>query len=43
MCIRDSSTDAVWFGITYREDKPYVMGELKALHAAGVYPKTLRD
>lgn len=43
LSVRVLSTDAVWFGITYREDKPYVMGELKALHAAGVYPKTLRD
>ena len=35
------STDAVWFGVTYREDKPYVMGELKKLHDAGQYPESL--
>lgn len=35
------STDAVWFGVTYREDKPYVMGELKKLHDAGQYPEAL--
>ena len=35
------STDAVWFGITYREDKAYVAGELKKLHDAGVYPAAL--
>ena len=35
------STDAVWFGITYKEDKAYVMGELKKLHDGGDYPKAL--
>ena len=30
-----------WFGVTYREDKPYVMGELKKLHDAGQYPESL--
>lgn len=35
------STNAVWFGITYREDKEYVMNELKKLHDAGVYPPAL--
>ena len=35
------STDAVWFGVTYREDKAYVTGELKKLHDAGVYPPAL--
>ncbi len=35
------STDAVWFGITYKEDKAYVMGELKKLHDCGVYPAAL--
>ena len=35
------STSAVWFGITYREDKPFVMRELKKLHDAGVYPPAL--
>lgn len=35
------STDAVWFGVTYREDKPFVAGELKKLHDAGAYPETL--
>ena len=32
---------AVWFGVTYREDKPTVQQSLKALHAAGVYPEKL--
>lgn len=35
------STRAVWFGVTYQEDKPYVAGELKKLHDAGVYPPAL--
>ena len=35
------STDAVWFGITYREDKEYVTGQLKKLHDAGFYPAAL--
>ena len=35
-------TSARWFGVTYREDKPMVAAELKALHDAGTYPTTLR-
>ncbi|MCQ2457133.1 MAG: hypothetical protein MJ142_00185 [Clostridia bacterium] len=35
------STDAVWFGVTYKEDKPYVQAELKKMHDEGVYPETL--
>ena len=35
------STDAVWFGVTYKEDKEYVAAELKKLHDAGVYPAEL--
>ena len=35
------STDAVWFGVTYKEDKEYVCEELKKLHDAGVYPAVL--
>jgi len=31
-------TDAVWFGVTYLEDKAYVEGELRKLHAQGAYP-----
>jgi hypothetical protein len=34
-------TGAVWFGMTYREDRAYVAGELKKLHEAGVYPEKL--
>ena len=35
------STDAVWFGVTYREDRAYVAGELQKLHDAGQYPPAL--
>jgi hypothetical protein len=36
------STDAVWFGITYREDKAIVSDALKHLHDIGNYPPSLR-
>ena len=35
------STDAVWFGVTYQEDKPYVQAELKKMHENGTYPAKL--
>jgi hypothetical protein len=35
------STDAVWFGVTYKEDKPFVQEQLLRMHEAGVYPQTL--
>ena len=35
-------SNARWFGVTYKEDKPAVQGELKRLHDSGVYPKSLR-
>lgn len=35
-------TDAVWFGVTYQADRPVVAEALKALHAAGTYPKSLK-
>lgn len=35
------STDSVWFGVTYKEDKPYVASELKKMHEAGKYPEKL--
>jgi hypothetical protein len=34
-------TDSNWFGVTYREDKPFVMSEIAKLVAAGEYPKSL--
>lgn len=35
------TTDAVWFGVTYKEDKPTVQAELRKLHETGVYPASL--
>ena len=34
-------TDAEWFGVTYREDKPQVTQALKRLHSEGAYPTPL--
>lgn len=34
-------TDAVWFGVTYKEDKPFVQAQLQKMHDDGVYPETL--
>lgn len=36
------STDR-WFGMTYQEDRAMVAKELKALHAQGLYPPSLRQ
>lgn len=30
-----------WFGVTYKEDKPFVMESIQKLKAAGVYPEKL--
>ena len=35
------ATDAVWFGVTYKEDKPYVAEELGKMHESGLYPEKL--
>ena len=34
-------TNADWFGVTYREDKPQVMQALKKLHSEAAYPTPL--
>ncbi len=34
-------SSAKWFGVTYKEDKSYVMEELKKLIKDGLYPKNL--
>ena len=39
--VRVLPTDQKWFGVTYREDKPRVMAELRKLVEAGVYPASL--
>ena len=40
-CCSVLPTDSSWFGVTYREDKPFVVGEIKRLVDAGEYPATL--
>lgn len=35
------SSDAVWFGVTYKEDKPDVMKKIEGLIENGVYPRNL--
>ena len=37
------TTDAMWFGVTYKEDKPNVQAELRKLHESGVYPVSLHE
>ena len=34
---------AQWFGVTYKEDKPFVQAELRKLHESGVYPASLHE
>ena len=34
-------TDSRWFGVTYREDKPFVVAEIQKLVDAGEYPANL--
>jgi hypothetical protein len=34
-------TDSNWFGVTYREDKPFVTSEIGKLVESGEYPKSL--
>ena len=36
-------SNARWFGVTYKEDKPAVQAELTKLHDTCVYPKTLHE
>lgn len=35
------SSEDKWFGVTYKEDKPFVMESIKQLKEAGVYPEKL--
>ncbi len=34
---------ANWFGVTYKDDKPFVVSEIQKLVDAGIYPKKLWD
>lgn len=35
-------TEDVWFGVTYREDRPFVVDNLKNMVSRGIYPSPLR-
>ncbi|MFA5330022.1 MAG: sugar phosphate nucleotidyltransferase [Prolixibacteraceae bacterium] len=35
------AADSPWFGVTYKEDKPYVIEQIKKLTMQGVYPEKL--
>lgn len=35
------SADSPWFGVTYKEDKPYVIEQIQKLTDEGVYPSNL--
>jgi hypothetical protein len=39
--VRVLPTDALWFGVTYREDRPRVVESLRELVATGAYPGKL--
>jgi hypothetical protein len=41
MRVRVIPTPGPWLGVTHREDKPYVVAQLKELVAAGHYPEDL--
>ena len=34
-------TNAKWFGVTYKEDKPFVQGSIDQLIKDGAYPEKL--
>lgn len=35
------NADSPWFGVTYQDDKPYVIDQIKKLTDSGVYPEKL--
>lgn len=35
------SADSPWFGVTYKEDKPYVIDQIQKLTNGGIYPEKL--
>ena len=41
LTVRVLPTNAEWFGVTYREDKPYVQQRLLEMHQKGLYPEKL--
>ena len=43
LTVKVYNTDAVWYGVTYKEDKPAVMSGLRDLISRGEYPAKLWD
>ena len=41
MTVKVEESDDMWFGVTYHEDKEYVVGEFRKLYDAGVYQADL--
>ncbi len=39
--IKVHTTDADWMGVTYKEDKPHVVSEIKRLQSLGHYPERI--
>ena len=35
------NTDAIWYGVTYKEDKPAVVAGIREMIANGIYPAGL--
>ncbi len=35
------NSDASWFGVTYKEDRPFVVNKITELVSAGIYPESL--
>ncbi|MCI8549205.1 MAG: nucleotidyltransferase [Lachnospiraceae bacterium] len=42
-CVQVLQSHDRWFGVTYKEDKPFVVKALRELKSAGVYPEKLWD
>jgi NDP-sugar pyrophosphorylase family protein len=41
--VRVLPSEATWFGVTYPQDRPWVVEKLRAMHDAGIYPPRLWD
>jgi hypothetical protein len=39
--VRVLTTDSSWFGITYKEDRPYAESRIRQLIEQGVYPHSI--
>ena len=39
--VRILASEANWFGVTYQEDKPHVVGKLEMMIKEGIYPADL--